>query len=40
MRFDYLSTDTIVKLIDSCMDKDLGEFDSPELEVTFKVEYA
>ena len=40
MRFDYLSTDAIEKLIDICMDEDLAEFDSPLLEVTFKVEYA
>ena len=39
MRFDYLSTDTIVKLINTCMDEDLAEFDSPLLEVLFKVEY-
>jgi len=40
IRFDYLSTDTIDKLIDVCMDEDLSEFDSPLLEVSFKVEYA
>ena len=40
MRFDYLGTGTIVKLLDACMDEDLGEFDSPELEVSFKVDYA
>ena len=40
MRFDYLGTGTIVKLLDACMDEDLAELDSPELEVSFKVEYA
>ena len=40
MRFDYLRTDAIEKLLDACMDEDLAEFDSPELEVSFKVEYA
>ena len=40
MRFDYLGTGTIVKLLDACMDEDLAEFDSPELEVSFKVKYA
>ena len=39
MRFDYLGTGTIVKLINTCMDEDLAEFDSPLLEVSFKVEY-
>ncbi len=40
MKFEYLSTDTIDKLIDACMDENLAEFDSPLLEVSFKVEYA
>ena len=39
MRFDYLSIDAIDQLLYMCTDdEDLSEFDSPELEVSFKVE--
>jgi hypothetical protein len=39
IRFDYLSTDTIDSLMYALMDDKLGEFDSPCIEVSFKVEH-